>query len=117
LQEGQIGTSIGFDNSDDVVEILNDDSLNFGTGDFTISLWVKRGESGTSPIITSANPTGNMASSNGYNLFFTGTNGVRLRAQSDSIDLQTSSGSITPADGWTLLTVVGVQFLLQQNLE
>ena len=38
---GKCGQALGFDGIDDYVDCGNDESLNFGTGDFTLEAWVK----------------------------------------------------------------------------
>jgi hypothetical protein len=45
--EGKIGRAINLD-GDDYVDCGNPDLLNFGTGDWTISVWIKTTQSGTS---------------------------------------------------------------------
>jgi len=44
--DGKFGSALNFDGSDDYVDCGNDDSLNFGTGDFSISAWVKHIDQG-----------------------------------------------------------------------
>jgi hypothetical protein len=45
---GKIGQAISLD-GDDYVDCNNPDSLNFGSGDWTISAWIKTTQSGTEP--------------------------------------------------------------------
>jgi hypothetical protein len=45
---GKVGRAISLD-GDDYVDCGNPDSLNFGTGDWTISAWIKTSQSGTEP--------------------------------------------------------------------
>ena len=40
-----------FDGTDDYVNCGNDESLNFGTGDFTLEVWIKLTNGGTGGII------------------------------------------------------------------
>lgn len=44
---GKYGKAIQLDGTDDYLEVADDASLDLGTGDFTLSLWVKRGEKGS----------------------------------------------------------------------
>jgi len=44
--DGEFGETLNFDGSDDYVDCGNDDSLNFNTGDFSISAWVKHIDQG-----------------------------------------------------------------------
>ncbi|HUT47518.1 MAG TPA: LamG domain-containing protein, partial [Sedimentisphaerales bacterium] len=46
--DGMVGRAIIFD-VDDYVDCGNPDSLNFGTGDWTVSAWIKTTQSGTEP--------------------------------------------------------------------
>lgn len=46
--DGKVGRAISFD-GDDYVDCGNPDSLNFGTGDWTVSAWIKTTQSGTEP--------------------------------------------------------------------
>ena len=39
--DGKVGKAVEFDGTDDYVDIGDKDSLDFGTGDFTITAWVK----------------------------------------------------------------------------
>ncbi len=41
---GKFGKALQFDGTGDYVEVADDSSLHFGTGDFTLALWVKRGD-------------------------------------------------------------------------
>jgi len=41
LVEGKVGNALEFNGASDYVEIPTDDSMNFGTGDFTICVWAK----------------------------------------------------------------------------
>jgi hypothetical protein len=56
---GRIGGADSFDGVDDRIDVLHDNSLNFGTGDFTLSVWIKY----TNCIDTDITRKGNMASS------------------------------------------------------
>ena len=40
-QTGQFNYALGFDGTDDFVNVADDASLDFGTGDFTIACWIK----------------------------------------------------------------------------
>jgi hypothetical protein len=46
--DGKVGRAISLD-GDDYVDCGNPDSLNFGTGDWTVSAWIKTTQSGTKP--------------------------------------------------------------------
>jgi hypothetical protein len=46
--DGKVGRAISFD-ANDYVDCGKPDSLNFGTGDWTISAWIKTTQSGTEP--------------------------------------------------------------------
>ncbi len=49
--DGRFGEAIGLDGADDYVQIADDATLDFGTGDFTISAWLKTTASSTSRIL------------------------------------------------------------------
>ncbi len=102
-QDGQIKEALGFDGTDDIVSIPNNSELDIGTGDFTIQMWVKREKTGTEAIISKGYFDGE-----GFSLFFTSADKIRMRAQNDSINTNASAGaSITPSDGWTNIAIVG----------
>ena len=46
--QGKVGNALSFDGSDDYIDCGSDESLAFGTGNFTIGLWIKA--NGTSPV-------------------------------------------------------------------
>ncbi len=104
-QEGQINSAIGFDGSDDLISINDSGDLNFGTDDFSISFWIKRDSTGTQGLTSKGT-----FDAEGFGLFFTGQDKIRLRAESDVIDAPTDPAdgtySFTPSDGWTHVTVV-----------
>jgi len=43
--------SLAFDGTDDYVDVADDNSLDFGTGDFSVGLWHKSGTEGDQPFI------------------------------------------------------------------
>jgi len=58
---GKIGNALIFDGNDSYVRVDDDPALNFGTGSFTLSLWIKTDNFGTRRILqkgTSADPGG-----------------------------------------------------------
>ncbi len=100
--ESKYGKSIYLDGTDDYLNIPDSSDLDFGTSDFTMMLWVKRVNSGTSGILSKG-----YFENEGYSWFFTGSDQLRIRADSDSIDTPNTAGeTVTPSDGWTHITAV-----------
>ena len=62
---GKLGQALSFDGVDDYVDAGAPASLNFGTGDFTLSVWVKPADTTAREIINKALPSGTFA---GYEL-------------------------------------------------
>jgi len=50
--DGKFGKGLKFDGVDDYVNVSDDNSLNFGTGDFTLAAWVKTNMDSTSSYTT-----------------------------------------------------------------
>jgi len=58
---GKIGNALNFDGVDSYVQVDDDPAISFGTGSFTLSLWIKTDNFGTRRILqkgTSADPGG-----------------------------------------------------------
>jgi len=101
-QSGHLNTAIGFDGSNDVINLTNNSNLDFGTDDFTIAGWVKRDRASTEGIFSKG-----YYEQAGFSLFFTGANTLRVRAQYDSIDTSSTEGlTFTSSEGWIFFAVV-----------
>lgn len=85
--------SLAFDGVDDYVEVPDDASLRFDTGDFTISAWVKRGEDDAAHYLVSKY----QSFLNGWALIISGNNLVQLMLRGSwfSYAAVTSSSEIT----------------------
>ncbi len=90
--QGKVGNALSFDGSDDYIDCGSDESLAFGTGNFTIGLWIKaNGTSQYNAILDKGQPLD--SSKSGYQLFL--TNGLLRYNISDG------------AGHWTELVVGG----------
>ncbi|MBI2346926.1 MAG: M36 family metallopeptidase [Deltaproteobacteria bacterium] len=69
--DGMVDGALEFDGYDDYVNVPDDDSLDVGTGDFTIDAWIKpHGISGTMAIVDKRFPgAGGVFPMKGYSLF------------------------------------------------
>ncbi|MGF1522134.1 MAG: Calx-beta domain-containing protein [Leptolyngbyaceae cyanobacterium] len=79
IQQGAVNGALGFDNVDDYVEVADDDALDFGIGDFSVSTWVKIVD-GVGTILDKRTATS--GSVQGYGLFH----------DNDSIGFQLADG-------------------------
>ncbi|MBD3355324.1 hypothetical protein GF361_05050, partial [Candidatus Woesearchaeota archaeon] len=107
-QTGKINSAVGFDGSDDLVTIPDNNNLDIGLDDFTISIWVNRDDSSAPKgLITKGDPTGTIQSSDGYGFWFASGNVLRFKAQgSSTVDLS-SSTAVTDSNGWTHIAITG----------
>ena len=97
-----------FDGVDDYVNISDDSSLDFGTGDFSISLWVySKGYSNKGSVFNSILSKGQLTSSSSgfYGFFFTSDNIPKFFVDDDGT--YASSGSVALGTNWKHL--VGVR--------
>ena len=58
-QTGQFDYALGFDGTDDFVEVADDASLDFGAGDFTIAGWIKTTDGSANRVMYKATAGGN----------------------------------------------------------
>ena len=98
---GQFGNGILLDGVNDYVSVANPSTLNFGTSDFTIALWLKRQAIGTENNIFSKTANANWTSG-GKEWFISGSRtnwalGVSTRERSSRL-----AQSQTTASGTTL---------------
>ena len=96
--------SLSFDGVDDYVEILNQSSLNFGSGDFSISLWIRPDTISTMKqgILNKTDGT------NGYRLITSDTDGDRLKFIRGALfaDGVQSNDAVLQAGTWQHVVVV-----------
>ena len=70
---GKSGKGLSLDGTNDYVSVANPSTLNFGTSNFTIALWIKRQATGVEHTIFSKTATGSWVSG-GKELFISGSN-------------------------------------------
>ncbi|RJS88396.1 hypothetical protein DRO56_03425 [Candidatus Bathyarchaeota archaeon] len=97
--EGRYGYALDLDGVDDYVVVPDDPSLNVGTGDFTVALWVKTTQTSTGIIVEK------YSGSRGWRIYISnGYIGVRGK---DPAGTFTGASTSTYNDGkWHYITVV-----------
>lgn len=102
---GKKGGALLFDGSDDEIDIPSSDSINFGTGDFTISAWFYRHENAQTNLrILSKGAGNNLASNAGF--CFYGSNTSISFAVNPSGPRSTISSSHSGVNKWIHVTGV-----------
>lgn len=110
-QTGQVGYGLGFDGTDDFVDCGNDNSLSFGTGDFTLAAWLKT-SSGSANII--------IKTDDGYDKYydlFLGAAGVLIFSISDGSLIRVTSTQVITNGEWHWVTVVRTADLLTMYID
>jgi Concanavalin A-like lectin/glucanases superfamily/Divergent InlB B-repeat domain/Fibronectin type III domain len=95
---GKFGNAISLDGSNDYVSVINSDTLNFGTGDFTIAAWIKRQAIGAEDTILSKTATGSWTG--GGKEFFINGDDSRLSFGVFNVDEVFSTGTIVNDGLW-----------------
>lgn len=95
---GKFGNAISLDGSNDYVSVINSDTLNFGTGDFTIAAWIKRQAIGAEDTILSKTATGSWTG--GGKEFFINGDDSRLSFGVFNVDEVCSTGTIVNDGLW-----------------
>lgn len=103
---GKFGNGISLDGTDDYVSVANPSTLNFGTSNFTIALWIKRQATGAEHTIFSkaANTSWTTA---GKQLFINPSNN-RLTFECFGVGGVSSTGTITNDGLWHHVAVTFV---------
>jgi archaellum component FlaF (FlaF/FlaG flagellin family) len=104
--DGKIAGAMGFDGSNDYVNCGDpaDESLDFGTGDFTLECWVKTAEDEDSNILSKLNDSD--SNGEGYALAIDGAGGVMNASLYDGSQHYLDPSSISINDGeWHYLGV------------
>ncbi|MHA1988094.1 MAG: LamG domain-containing protein, partial [Promethearchaeota archaeon] len=99
---GKFGRAMQFDGANDYIVVADDDTLDFGTADFTISMWVKRDSTGEAYLLNK------YSTWLGFRFEFDSIDRLQFSGANDSswdIDA-TSSGTITDTN-WHHIAVVG----------
>ncbi|MCS5551400.1 MAG: LamG domain-containing protein [Gammaproteobacteria bacterium] len=94
------GSGLNLDGSG-YAEVADDDSLDFGTGDFTLECWIYMEDGGIRRIIDKRD------SSNGYTLSLGISNGLDLELDDGTGDAFFTLSSTLTEDEWSYITVVG----------
>jgi len=101
--DGKYGKALSFDGVNDYVDCGNDTSLNFGTGAFSVELWIK--------VLTNDNTWHNLISKKyGYNSFYIGWQVWLDFRTSGAMQLRVNDGSAnadnTPTASGDLKTII-----------
>jgi hypothetical protein len=103
---GKFDNGLSLDSTNDYVSVANPSTLNFGTSDFTIALWLKRQATGVEHTILSK--TANMSwTSGGKELFINGSNNT-LGFGSFGVGEAFSTGTFTNDGLWHHVAVTFV---------
>ena len=105
--EGKLGRAASFNGTSSFLRVPHGPELNFGTGDFSLSLWVKfpiGGKSRWKGLLTKGLDEG--LSGGGWALLADGTNGVLFRDTLRDGSVNASLGLSKISDGWHHIAVV-----------
>ena len=100
---GNENSAYSFDGVDDYIKVLNSESLNFGTGDFTVSTWIKWDEATSEHDFILAKGS---AGAIGYGLGINTGGHYGAFIQAEGGVNQYYGNTLINADDWNLLTVV-----------
>ena len=95
---GKFGNGVSLDGTNDYVSVANPSTLNFGTSDFTVALWIKRQATGVEHNIFSKTANASWTSG-GKEMFIDGSNN-RLGFGSFGVGEVFSAGTITNDGLW-----------------
>ena len=84
-------------------EVADDDSLDFGTGDFTIETWLKIGEANTERILDKRDAT------SGYTLYRTASNVLKLELNDGTGNSGYTISAAQSSGVWLHIIVVGIR--------
>ena len=100
---GKFGNAVSLDGTNDYLSVANPNSLNFGTSDFTIALWIKRQATGKEHAIFSKTASGSWTRG-GKELFINGSNN-RVSFGCFGVGEASSTGTITNDGLWHHIAV------------
>ena len=103
---GKYGNGLSLDGTNDHVVVANPSTLNFGTGDFTLAVWLKRTASGSEHTIFSK--TASASWTNGGKEFFIDGGSNRLGFGAYAVNTLFSTGVITNDGLWHHVAVTFV---------
>jgi PKD repeat protein len=103
---GKFGNGLSLDGTDDYVSVANPSTLNFGTSNFTIALWIKRQATGAEHTIFSK-AANTSWTTGGRQLFINGSNN-RLTLEGFGVGGVSSTGTITNDGLWHHVAVTFV---------
>jgi len=95
---GKFGNGISLDGTNDYVSVANPSTLNFGTGDFTVAIWIKRQATGAEHNIFSK--TANTSWATGGKEWFINSSNNKLGFGSFNAGELFSVGTITNDGIW-----------------
>ncbi|MCD6322469.1 MAG: T9SS type A sorting domain-containing protein [Clostridiales bacterium] len=102
--------TLDFDGTDDYIEVPDASSLNFGTGDFTISLWLKSTLSSDGILVEKIWDVVSSAGGNGWAIQLLSNGRFRFSLadtyEEDPIDFQSIGGNIWNDGKWHHLAIV-----------
>jgi len=96
------GKATHFNGSNEYINVGNDSSLSFGTGDFTLSCWFKFPTNSKYQIFIDKKL--NSGNYDGYTLQITPTNRIGIVLRSDGVTKEVSTPNGYGSSGWHLLT-------------
>jgi len=97
------GGNLTFDATNEFVRVLDNDSLDFGTGDFTVSLWFKRStnETGNLRLISKGASTDNANVENAGFAFYGSDSGLALTVNATATRTGPAPNISISLDTWT----------------
>jgi len=102
-QEGQINGGKEFDGIDDYIAVPDSPSLKFGTGDFTVSLWTKLDDPGTTQYLINKYPGGGVP---GFHVSINSDGVLWVMEHGNTLDFSVSGTTKINNAAWHYLTYV-----------